>query len=157
MSRWQYGDWAMAAVVIDDYGDVYPLSKLGERSAIKFTGYYEERGWLASQYYRMDDLAGRMGTRYEGSFDIYAHLRFTDANGGVKTVEELCEGYTCCGTDCYMLLIVTPGKDAASTTVEFQEVDESELKEAVGEARFNEWLNSESSKETVNLDGPLFN
>ena len=157
MSRWQYGEWAMAAVVIEEDGDIYPLSELSSRHSLKINGFYEERGWFASQFYKLDDLAGSMGTRYEGSFDIHAHIQVTDGAGKMNTLHALCEGYTCCGRDCFMLLIITPGKDAASTTIDFQAVDESEIKEAVGEATFNDWVSKYGASGLTYLDGPLFN
>lgn len=156
MSRWSNGNWAMAAVVIDEDGEVCPLSKIGTRYGLKTEGYYEERGWFASRYYVMDDLTGSMGNRYEGHMDIYAHLRITDKSGAMQQHEVLCEGYTCCGVDCYMLLIITPGSDAASTKVEFQKVEQVELIEAVGEKCFNEWWKSPESKNPKQLDAAAF-
>ena len=153
MSRWSYGDWAMAAVVIEDNGNIYPLSQLASRRGLQVNGYYEERGWMASQYYRLDDLAGQIYSRYEGSFTIHAHLRVTDRNGNTKNLHAECDGYTCCGEDCYMLLIVNPGRDAASTTLEFQAVDKSELKEAVGASRFSAWAEKST---LVRMDNPPF-
>ena len=153
MSRWSHGDWAMAAVVIEDNGNIYPLSQLAARRGLQVNGFYEERGWLASQYYQLDDLAGQIYSRYEGSFDIHAHLRITDRNGNTNYLHAVCEGYTCCGTDCYMLLIINPGNDAATTTLEFQEVDEAELKEAVGARRFNDWA---SHATLIHLEQPPF-
>lgn len=156
MSRWSYGNWAMAAVVMEDNGSVYPLSKLSSHRALKAKGYYSESFLLGPRFYRMDDLTGSMGSKGEGSFTIQAHLQITDASGGTKTLQAECEGYTCCGTDCYMLLIVTPGKDAATTTVEFQEVDEVELREAVGGAHFDAWRQSKQSSNPVILDEAPF-
>ena len=157
MSRWSYGDWAMAAVVIDDYGDVYPLSELTARTGLTLSGYYEEKGWLSSRYYELEDLTGSMGSRYEGHFEIIAHLRITDKNGVTKEFAESCEGYTCCGDDCFMLLIVTPAADASAVNVEFQTVDELEIKEAVGTDKFNTWATETNGESAlINLDAPLF-
>ena len=156
MSRWSNGYWAMAALVADDDGDVYPLSKLAERCGLKVEGFYEERGWFASRYYAMDDLTGSMGHRYEGSFDIYAHLRITDRSGRTKDHEVLCQGYTCCGRDCYMLLMLNPAANAEDTTVEFQKVEKVEIIEAVGEKAFNDWWRSPDSDNPRLLDEAPF-
>ena len=156
MSRWSYGNWAMAAVVIDEDGEICPLSELYTRYGLRVEGYYEERCWAVSSYYALDDLTGAMDNRDEGSMDIYAHLRITDSAGVTREHELLCEGYTCCGEDCYMLLIVTPGADADTTTVDFQTVERVELIEAVGEKCFNQWWNSPESEGPRCLDAALF-
>ena len=151
MSRWQYGDWAMAAIVIEEDGDIYPLSELSEHHDLSFEGYYEEPFLLCSSYYRMNDLAGTMGARYEGRVNIVAHLNITDGNGNCKSFKETCEGYTCCGEDCYMLLIVTPGDSADSTTVEFQVVEKAEFTEAVGIECFRKWVNEYDGEDGLDV------
>lgn len=157
MSRWSYADWVLAAVVLDDYGNIYPLSEISKHTSLKVNGYYAEQFWVGSRCYRMDDITGCVYSKYEGSFTIEAHLKITDANGRESILNAECDGYTCCGTDCYMLLIVNPGKDAASTTIEFQEVDEIELKEAVGAKKLENWMHENHGKSTVvEIDGPTF-
>lgn len=156
MSRWQYGNWAMAAVVMEDSGDIYPFSALAGRHPLQVKGYYSESFLLGPRYYRMDDLTGLMNAKGEGHFTIEAHVQVTDGEGKVNTLTASCDGYTACREDCYMLLILTPGKDAASTTLEFQNVDEVEIKEAVGVSRFKEWENSEESENLVYLDAAPF-
>lgn len=156
MSRWCYGNWAMAAVVIDEDGEVCPLSEIAARYGLKAEGYYEEKGLLGSTYYALDDLTGAMDNRDEGFVNVYAHLRVTDRGGATRVHELSCEGYCGCDDDCYMLLIVTPGSDAESTEVEFQTVDKVELTEAVGEDRFNDWWNSSECESPRELDSPLF-
>ena len=157
MSRWQYGDWALAAVVMEDNGNIFPLSELESRYGLRVKGYYEESFLLGPTYYRMDDITGAMGAKYEGSFTIGAHLQITDASGRVNTLYAECDGYTCCGTDCFMLLIINASKNAASVTLDFQEVDELEIKEAVGRKRFENWVNENHGESTlVILENPPF-
>ena len=158
MSRWSYGDWAMAAVAIDEFGDICPLSEVANRTGFGVKGYYEQKYfWGDPSYYRMDNLTGEVYSKYEGSFTIEAHVQVTDKNGGVNTLFAECDGYTCCGEDCFMLLVVGLGNNAASTTLEFQVVDRVELEEAVGSQRFSEWYSANYGKSTlVNLDGPTF-
>lgn len=157
MSRWSQGDWALAAVAMNENGDIFPLSELQSRCGLKVKGYYEESFLLGPRYYRLDDITGAMGAKYEGSFTIGAHLQITDAAGRVNTLFAECDGYTCCGTDCFMLLIVNAAKNAASVTLDFQEVDEVEIKEAVGRARFENWANEHHGESSlVILEKPTF-
>ena len=156
MSRWCNGNWAMAAVAIDDSGDIYPLSEISLRCGLKVEGFYEEKGWYQSTYYALDDVTGSWDNRYEGSFDIIAHLRITDRSGVTVTREVSCEGYTCCGEDCYMLLSVTTGTGAEDAEVAFDAVDEVEIIEAIGKARFDAWRYGDDSDDPREIDGPLF-
>ena len=156
--RWSYGTWVMAAVAMDEFGDVCPLSELNNRTNLRVAGYYQEpRFYGDPYYYKMADLTGENYSKYEGFFDIEAHVQIKDTCGGTKTMEAACEGYTCCGENCYMLLILNLGKDAASTTMEFQKVDLTELQEAVGKQNWDRWeAATRCSSDLVKLNGPTF-
>ncbi len=158
MSRWSYGDWAMAAVAIDDIGTICPLSEVSKRTGFRVKGYYEQKClWGDPDYYRMDDLTGEVYSKYEGSFTVEAHVQVTDQNGRVNTLFAECDGYTCCGEDCFMLLLVSLGSDAASTALEFQVVDRVELEEAVGKQRLSSWMDEYYGKSAlVKLSAPAF-
>ena len=155
MSRWSHGDWVLAAVAVDESGDIIPLSKVNKRTGFNVKGYYSDK--YLTEYYRMDDLTGEVYSKYEGFFTVLADLRIEDTRGGVNILHKECEGYTCCGEDCYMLLIVNLGDDAESTTVELQKVDLVEIEEAVGREKLNDWMSKhygESAKVIIN--GPTF-
>ena len=157
MSRWSYADWVLGAIVIDENGDIFPLSKVKERTGFNIIGYYSEQYLIRKEYYKMEDFTGEVGCKYEGFFTVIADLKIEDNCGGVNIVKKECEGYTCCGEDCYMVLIVSLGEDAGSTTVEFQKVDRAELEEAVGRNTLSKWMQDhygESAK--VIIDGPTF-
>ena len=157
MSRWSYGDWVLCAVAIDESGDVIPLSQVNKCTKFKINGYYSEEYWTRTEYYEMSDFTGEVYSKYEGSFTVKADIKVEDGCGGVNIVSKECDGYTCCGEDCYMLLIVSLGDDAESTTVEFQKVDRIEMDEAVGRQNLNNWMsdhNGENMK--VIIDGPTF-
>ena len=155
MSRWSNGTWVMAAVVLEDDGTIYPLSKLSSAHPLKALGYYERPTLFTPIYYRMNDMDGCVECMYEGSFTIKAFVRITDKNGNTNILRGECDGYTCCGEDCYMLMIITPGKDAASTTAEFQVVDEVEFLEAVGRNNYNNW-STPYTEQLDKIDKPLF-
>ena len=157
MSRWSTGTWVVGAVVVDDCGDVYPISQLSAKTGLKLEGYYEHVYWIQPDYSKLEDLAGEIECKYEGSIEIRAHLRITDKNGGVKTLSAACEGFTFCGRDCYMLLVLTPGSNAASCEIDFQNCDEVELKEAFGATEYNDWVHGGNygKKTFKQLSGPL--
>ena len=148
MSRWSYGTWIVAAVVIEEDGDIYPISELYSRRGLIVQGCYEQVYWSSSERFKLQDIAGEVECRYEGDITIRAHLCITDKNGKVNFLDAECDGYTCCGEDSYMLLILTPSNDAGSCTLEFQEVDEVELKEALGKPVYDEWLYENRGKDT---------
>ena len=157
MSRWSYGDWVLCAVAIDESGDVIPLSEVNRRGGLNINGYYSEEYWLRTEYYKMSDFTGEVYSKYEGFFTVNANLKIEDNRGGVNIIHKECEGYTCCGEDCYMLLIVSLGDDAESTTVEFQKVDRIEMDEAVGREKLNKWMMEHHGEDMkVIIDGPTF-
>ena len=158
MSRWSYGTWILGAVAIDESGNIFPLSELERRTGFSLKGYYSESFLIrGSVYYKMDDIISEIDSKYEGSFTIESHLQIKDKNNGVKSLYAECDGYTCCGEDCYMLLILTLGNSAASTTLDFQEVDMLELEEAVGKDRLAKWMNENSGESTLTeLSSPTF-
>ncbi len=158
MSRWSNGTWVIGAVVVDDSGDVYPISQFSERTGFKLEGYYAEKYWMHSEYSQLEDLVGEIECKYEGSITEGVHIRITDKNGGVKVLEAECDGYTFCGEDCFMLVVLTPGHDAESCEIDFQCVDEVELKEAFGATEYKNWFYGENfGKNTFKkLDNPLF-
>lgn len=157
MSRWSYGTWVMVAVAMDDLGNILPLSKIDGKNGFKAELYYEQPSFYGvSTYYKGNDFAGKVDSKYEGSFDIKAHVKLTDKSGNTKSFEKLCEGYTCCGVDCYMLLIVTLGSGVSTSDIEFQEVDIAELEEAVGKEVLKGWMYSKSDDKLIEIDGPSF-
>ena len=158
MSRWSSGTWVMAAVAIDESGNIFPLSEVERRTGFSLKGYYSESFLIrGSVYYRMDDIVGEIDSKYEGSFTIESHLQIKDKNNSVRTLYADCDGYTCCGEDCYMLLILTLGNSAKSTSLDFQEVDMLELEEAVGKELLEEWMTEHSGESTLTeLESPTF-
>lgn len=157
MSRWSYADWVLCAVVIDEDGDILPLSEVKKRTGFNINGYYSEQYLIRTEYYKMEDFTGEVGCKYEGFFNVYADLKIEDTCGGVNIVKKECEGYTCCGEDCYMLLVVSLGDDAESTTVDFQKVDRAEVEEAVGRNNLVAWMQENYGKSAKKIiDGPTF-
>ena len=157
MSRWSYADWVLCAVAIDEWGDIIPLSEVKARTGFNIKGYYSEKYLIRTEYYEMNDFTGEVYSKYEGFFTVNADLKIEDTRGGVNVIHKECEGYTCCGDDCYMLLIVSLGDDAESTTVEFQTVDLVELEEAVGREKLNNWMHEHHGENAkVIIDGPTF-
>lgn len=154
MSRWSDCVWAIAATVIDENGDIYPLSELESRRGLVACGYYEEPYLFRSEYFEMKDVVGEYGGRNEGFFNINATLRITDTAGGENILKASAEGYVCCDEDCFMLFIITPGKDAASCELEAQIVDVAEFREAVGEAAYNDYLHGNAIPKLQ--EAPLF-
>ncbi len=139
MSRWSSGNWAIGAVVIENDGEIYPISDILERRGITVTGYYEEPYLFRSDYFEICDVVGEPDSRNEGFFTIKANLRLTDKFGNEKILFTEREGYTSCDEDCYMLLIITPDSDLSKTEIELQTVEFLEFKEAVGEKGVIAW------------------
>lgn len=157
MSRWSHGDWVLAAIAIDKNGNTVPFSRIERSTGFTINGYYSEGYLIRNEYYKMDDFTGEVYSRYEGHFTVNADLQIKDSCGGVNVLHKECDGYTCCGADCYMLLIIVLGDDAKSTTVEFQEVDLVEIEEAVGRNKLNNWMQKHHGKSAkVIINGPTF-
>ncbi len=156
MSRYNCTDYILGASVVDDNGDTSLIGELKSRYGLTISAYYELEGFFGSIYYQMADLTGYVSTPYGGSTTMKANVRITDANGGVKTMSMECDGWPRF-MSCYMLLSIIPGKDAKSTEIDFQQVEELELKEAVGASYYDSWYSQNIARQVlVEIENPPF-
>ena len=149
--------FVLCAIAIDTNGDIILLSEANDRTRFAINGYYSEKYLLGTHYYRMEDFTGEVNSKEEDSIAVNADIRIEDSQGGISIFHKECCGYTGMFEDCYMLLIVSLGDDAESTTVDFQNVDKIEVEEAVGKDRLLNWMRKHQGKNVkAYIDGPTF-
>lgn len=157
MSRYNCTDYIIGAAAVDNSGDVCRLSELSSRTGLTVEAYYVLDGFFGPLYYQMADLTGYVSQPYGGSTTLRAVVRITDRFGGVKIFNQECEGWPR-SMSCYLLLSVIAGESAAECEIDFQQVEEVELREGVGSSYYENWrVKNRCSCTIVELDNPPFN